>query len=102
MFPIKSLFSLCRRTVITVISLVSLGFVCPILNSGCTVTQQWVKAGAEPGYADQQQAACTLQSETSYMSSEESEEARASRIARWVSLCMRANGWRQQEVAPAP
>ena len=77
-----------------------LGFVYPILISGCTPTLQWVKPDAEPGLADQQQAACALQAETGYMSSEESAEARASRIARWTSLCMRASGFRQQEVAP--
>ena len=72
----------------------------PMLLGGCTPTLQWVKPGAEPGSSDQQQASCALQAETSYMSSEESVEARTSRIARWTSLCMRASGFRQQEVAP--
>lgn len=70
-----------------------------LLCGGCTPNLAWVKTGMEPGSADQQQAACTLQAETTYISSEESAEARSGRVARWTSLCMRANGWHQQEVA---
>ena len=72
----------------------------PILISACTPTFQWVKPETEPGIASQQEAACTLQAETTYISSEEAAEARASRIAHWTSLCMRANGYRRQEVVP--
>lgn len=82
----------------TGLRLLILGVVCPIFMSSCTPTLTWVKPGAEPGSADQQQATCALQAETSYINSDESAEARAARIAKWTSLCMRASGFKQQEV----
>lgn len=82
-----------------ILRLAASGLAYALLYGGCTPTLAWVKTGSEPGSAEQQQAACTLQAETSYIWSEESAEARTSRVARWTSLCMRANGWHQQEVA---
>lgn len=76
---------------------VTIGLACAL--GGCAPTLQWVKPGVEQTDEDQQKAACALQAETTYISSEELPEARASRIDHWTNLCMRANGWRQQEVA---
>ena len=77
---------------------VTIGLACALGSGGCAPTLQWVKPGVEQTYEDQQKAACALQAETSYISSEELPEARASRIGHWTDLCMRANGWHQQEV----
>ena len=85
-------------TVRATLRLFVLGFVYPLFISGCSPTLQWVRTEAETGGSDQQQAACALQAEQSYLSSEESAEARASRLARWTSLCMKASGFKQQEV----
>ncbi len=77
---------------------VTISLVCSLGLGGCSPTLQWVKPGVEQTYEDQQKAACALQAETTYISSEELPEARASRIENWTNLCMRANGWLQQEV----
>jgi hypothetical protein len=65
---------------------------------GCGPTLVWVRPGAEPGQSDQQLAACTLQSEQTFYSTDEGSDSRDARTGRWTKLCMRANGWRQQEV----
>jgi hypothetical protein len=78
--------------------LVTLSLAYSLAGAGCAPTLQWVKPGVEQANEDPQKASCTLQAETTYISSEEPPEARASRIARWTSLCMRANGWHQQAV----
>jgi hypothetical protein len=75
----------------------SLGLTILLVIGGCSSVGPWVKPGAEPGQVDQQLAVCTLVAESVRYDSDEPSEARKSRIAHFVSLCMRANGWHQQD-----
>lgn len=72
-----------------------LGFAATATLAGCTEEARWVRPDTLPGVADQQLAACALEIETAYFSESEPKEQRTARIARWVSLCMKANGYRR-------
>jgi hypothetical protein len=73
------------------------GCVVASFGQGCAPNLIWVQPGLDRSAAGQQLAACRLQAEQSFYSSEEDSEARSSRLSRWTDLCMKANGWRQEE-----
>lgn len=64
---------------------------------GCAPNLVWVHPSLDRSASDQQLAACRLQAEQSFYSSEESSEDRSARLSRWTALCMKANGWHQEE-----
>lgn len=77
--------------------LLSLGFLVSAALAGCTEEMRWVRPDTTPGVAEQQLAICALEIETAYFSESEPKEQRAARIARWITLCMKANGFRRGE-----
>ncbi|PSM32075.1 hypothetical protein BVG81_002045 [Haliangium sp. UPWRP_2] len=68
-----------------------------LAGMGCAPNLVWVHASLERSASEPQLAACKLQAEQAFFYSEESSEDRNARITRWTSLCMKANGWRQEE-----
>jgi hypothetical protein len=83
---------------ISLLRFLRLSVTCLLFCHGCAATYVWTKPGEDDQQAEQMRAACTLEAEHSYLPGEDSKEARVARIERWVSLCMRASGWRKQEI----
>lgn len=54
----------------------------------------WVAPPNSAQTEEQLRAGCQLQAERAFYSSDESSEARATRIAHQTDLCMKAEGWR--------
>ena len=85
-----------RRTS-TLFQTILFGSVLASFGQGCAPNLVWVQTGLDRSVAVQQLAACRLQAEQSFYSSEEGSEERSARLSRWTDLCMKANGWRQEE-----
>jgi hypothetical protein len=69
--------------------------------SGCVEPTQWVKNEGPTGLRDQQLAECMMGAERLPAPSDESVESNETRLLHWVSLCMRASGWKLEPGVPA-
>lgn len=85
------------RQIPTFFQTILLGCVFASFGQGCAPNLVWVQTGLDRSAAAQQLAACRLQAEQSFYSSEEGSEERSARLSRWTELCMKANGWHQEE-----
>lgn len=68
-----------------------------VFTASCAAPTQWIKPGTSAALTDQALATCQLDAERNVWESGDSEK-REGRLAHWVGLCMRSNGWQKQIV----